>query len=77
MPPDILEQTPRRTITARRLWQLARRNAVLIPLTHQWNTVQAYRVDAQGGPYLMLTDEVTAYRAKCLANPDPTLIAHS
>ena len=74
---DILDQSPRRFITATRLWELARENAVLMPLTHQWNTVQAYRVDAHGGPYLMLTDHVARYRGKCLANPDPTLISRS
>lgn len=31
----LLEQAPIKTITARRLWELAKENAVLTPLYHQ------------------------------------------
>lgn len=72
MEQDILEQSPSHTITARRLWELTRENAVIIPLTHRFNTIQAYRIDAKGGPYLMLTAELTKYREKCDAHrPQP------
>ena len=64
---DLLEQAPRTVIRASRLWELAKENAVLIPLSHQWGSLQAYRIDAHGGPYLMLADQVALYRAKCHA----------
>lgn len=59
---DILSHSPARTITATRLYELTKENAVLIPLRHDFSpTPQAYRVDAQGGPYLMLTEEIARY----------------
>jgi hypothetical protein len=61
---DLLDLSPTRTITATRLYELTKENAVLIPLRHDYSSAaQAYRVDAQGGPYLMLTDELVRYRA--------------
>jgi hypothetical protein len=75
MEEDILKQAPKKFINARRLWELARHNAVLLPLTHQWNELQGYRVDARYGPYLMTSEQADRYRAKCIANPDPLLIA--
>jgi hypothetical protein len=75
--PDILDQSPSRIIRAARLWELARDNVIFTPLTHQWNVIQAYRVDAQGGPYLMLTHEFDVYHEKCGITPLPHLIALS
>ena len=71
----LLEQTPTKTITARRLWEMVKENAVLLPLYHQLGDLQAYRIDAHGGPYLMTSEQADRYRAKCIANPDPLLIA--
>ena len=61
---DLLDHSPTRTITATRLYELTKENAVLIPLRHDYSpNPQAYRVDAQGGPYLMLTGELARYCA--------------
>ena len=61
---DLLDHSPTRTITATRLYELTKENAVLIPLRHDYSSApQAYRVDAQGGPYLMLTGELARYCA--------------
>ena len=62
---DVLEQFPTRSISANELWIRVKDDAVLIPLYHQWGTVQAYRIDAHGGPFLMRIDQVEDYRAKC------------
>ncbi len=66
---DVLEQFPTRSISANELWIRVKEDAVLIPLSHQWGTVQAYRVDAHGGPFLMRIDQVEDYRAKCTPKP--------
>lgn len=71
---DILDKAPRTVIRASRLWELAKENVIFIPLTHQWDKIQAYRVDAQGGPYLMSTEEFDAYWAKCSDKPLPHLL---
>jgi hypothetical protein len=66
---DLLDLSPTRTITATRLYELTKENAVLIPLRHDYSSAaQAYRVDAQGGPYLMLSDEIARYRALVTAS---------
>ena len=66
---DLLDLSPTHTITATRLYELTKENAVLIPLRHDYSSAaQAYRVDAQGGPYLMLTDELARYRALVTAS---------
>ena len=65
----LLEQTPTKTITARRLWEMVKENAVLLPLYHQLGDLQAYRIDAQGGPYLMTAYEVSLYRDKFKTRP--------
>ena len=65
----LLEQTPTKTITARRLWEMVKENAVLLPLYHQLGDLQAYRVDAHGGPYLMTAYEVSLYRDKFQTRP--------
>jgi hypothetical protein len=67
----LLEQTPTKIITARRLWELVKENAILLPLFHQLGDLQAYRVDAQGGPYLMTAYEVSLYRDKFKTRPYP------
>jgi hypothetical protein len=67
----LLEQAPIKTITARRLWELAKENAVLTPLYHQLGDLQAYRIDAQAGPYLMTAYEVSLYRDKFQTRPYP------
>lgn len=66
---DVLEQFPTRSISANELWIRVKEDAVLVPLYHQWGTIQAYRVDAHGGPYLMRIDQVDDYRAKCTPKP--------
>jgi hypothetical protein len=61
---DLLDHSPTRTITATRLYELTKENATFTPLRHDYSpNPQAYRVDAQGGPYLMLTDEIARYHA--------------
>ena len=65
----LLEQTPTKTITARRLWEMVKENAVLLPLYHQLGELQAYRIDAYGGPYLMTAYEVSLYRDKFKTRP--------
>ena len=65
----LLEQTPTKIITARRLWEMVKENAVLLPLYHQLGDLQAYRVDAHGGPYLMTAYEVSLYRDKFKTRP--------
>lgn len=58
--------SPTRTITAARLFEMVKDEAILSPLITQWDTAaHAYRVDAYAGPYLMLTDEVSRYRERC------------
>lgn len=66
---DVLKTPPTKTITARRLWELAKEDATLDVLTGIFDIEQAYRVDAQGGPYLMTIDQAAKYRAKCPPYP--------
>lgn len=65
----LLEQTPTKIITVRRLWEMVKENAVLLPLYHQLGDLQAYRIDAQGGPYLMTAYELSLYRDKFKTRP--------
>jgi len=68
----LLEQAPIKTITARRLWELAKEDATLDVLKGIFDIEQGYRVVAQGGPYLMTIEQATKYRAKCDRVLNPT-----
>ena len=69
---DVLQTPPTKTITAARLWELTKEDATLDVLTGIFDIEQGYRVNAQGGPYLMTIEQATKYKAKCDRVLNPT-----
>jgi hypothetical protein len=62
---DPLSHPPVRHIGATDLHRRVKENAILIPLTDQWQTLTAYRIEAHGGPYLMSVLQAQLYKQKC------------